>query len=476
VRLAALTAAVLAAVVVPGAPPGVGLVVVAVLVAVTGASEARRTPDLFVFGSAALALASFAAVLDARWVVRIDLVAAWLFAAIALGGAHLRAVVAPIGALRALPTLAPSSASRLTPAFRGAAIGTFVAIPFAALFLTADAAFAALADDTPHPSLGSLPGRTIAFAVVLLASLGLALAARRRSEHVTRLRSGGLPPAEWAVPLALLDALFLAFVTVQITVLFGGHDHVLRTAGLTYAEYARQGFWQLTAAAVLTLVVVKTASVVAETRTDGERRLLRALLALLCLLTLVIVASAFHRLRLYEAAFGLTRPRLAAEAFILWLGGAFVLVLLAGAFRRAAPMRGLLASVAVGLVLFSAADPDARIADRNVERWRETGRIDVGYLATLSADSVPALIELPPRLRERALAGVAARLEDREPLTSANLSRRRARELLGVRPDELEHPAPGVVRGVGELVLLPVEEAVRSTRVRDELVLDARGG
>jgi hypothetical protein len=373
-----------------------------------------------------------------------------------------------------LPTLAPSSASRLTPAFRGAAIGTFVAIPFAALFLTADAAFAALADDTPHPSLGSLPGRTIAFAVVLLASLGLSLAARRRSEHVTRPRSGGLSPAEWAVPLALLDALFLAFVTVQITVLFGGHDHVLRTAGLTYAEYARQGFWQLIAAVVLTLAVVKTASVVAETRTHGERRLLRALLALLCLLTLVIVASAFHRLRLYEAAFGLTRPRLAAEAFILWLGGAFVLVLLAGAFRRAAPTRGLLASVAVGLVLFSAADPDARIADRNVERWRETGRIDVVYLATLSADAVPALTELPPRLRERALAGIAARLEDREPLTSANLSRRRARELLGVRPDELEHPAPGVVRGVGELVLLPVEEAVRSTRVRDELVLDAR--
>ena len=51
-----------------------------------------------------------------------------------------------------------------------------------------------------------------------------------------------LTPWEWALPLALLAGLFAVFVAVQIAVLFGGHEHVLRTAGLTYAEYARQGF------------------------------------------------------------------------------------------------------------------------------------------------------------------------------------------------------------------------------------------
>jgi hypothetical protein len=87
-----------------------------------------------------------------------------------------------------------------------------------------------------------------------------------------------------------------------------------RTSGLTYAEYARQGFWQLLAAAALALVVVKGATVLAGPRTPAERLLLRALLGLLCVLTIVIVASSFHRLRLYESAFGLTRLRLAAEA------------------------------------------------------------------------------------------------------------------------------------------------------------------
>jgi hypothetical protein len=79
---------------------------------------------------------------------------------------------------------------------------------------------------------------------------------------------------EWALPLIVLNVLFLTFVAVQLTVLFAGHDHVLRTSGLTYSEYARQGFWQLLAAAVLTLVVVKGATLFARPRTRAERLLL----------------------------------------------------------------------------------------------------------------------------------------------------------------------------------------------------------
>ena len=80
------------------------------------------------------------------------------------------------------------------------------------------------------------------------------------------------------MPLLVLDALFLAFVAVQVTVLFGGNDYVLRTAGLTYAEYAREGFWQLIAAGTLTLGVVKGATLVAQPRTSRERRALQVLL------------------------------------------------------------------------------------------------------------------------------------------------------------------------------------------------------
>jgi hypothetical protein len=87
-------------------------------------------------------------------------------------------------------------------------------------------------------------------------------------------------------------------------------------------------------------------------------------------------------------------------------------------------------AVAAELVAFSASNPDARVASRNVERWRETGKIDVAYLQELSGDAVPSLATLPDPLRERVLAPYRTRLERHEAWTSANLSRHRARALL----------------------------------------------
>jgi hypothetical protein len=431
VRLLAVLAAATAAASLPYAPPGIGFPLVAVLIAATVASACRRSLDVIVFGLLALALASMPALLDAGWVVTVDLLAACVLATTAIAGPRLVAAVAPFRALGGLGDVVPAPAAGTAPALRGLGLGVCLLVPFGALFWTADAAFAEIAGAAPIPSAESFVGRLVVFGLVLLGALGLALAATRQ------LRDPALPRprlslGEWAIPLALLDLLFLAFVVVQLTVLFGGHDHVLETAGLTYAEYARQGFWQLIVAAALTLFVVGTAARVAVVRNRAERIILRALLGSLCVLTLVVVASAVHRLHLYEDAFGLTRQRLAAETFSWVLGALFALVLLAGlarVVRRELP-RLALAGAGVGLIAFSLSNPDGRIAQRNVERWQRTGNLDVAYLHGLSADAVPVLAELPEPLRTRALAPFEDRLSASEPLTSANYGRHRARRLL----------------------------------------------
>jgi Domain of unknown function (DUF4173) len=430
-RLPALLAAVAAAAWLPHEPLGLGVPLVAFLVAATVVATGRRSPDLILFGSLALALALVPAVLDAAWVVAVDLVAGCVLAAFAVAGPRLVAVLAPARALDRLPQLIPPTPAGSSSALRGVALGAVVVLPFGALFWTADAAFAEVAGSAPVPSVGSLPGRVAVFALVLLGALGLALATERAFADVS-LRAPAVGLAEWAIPLVLLDLLFLAFVAVQVTVLFGGHDHVLETAGLTYAEYARQGFWQLLAAAALTLVVVALAARVATVRHAADRRLLRALLGTLCALTLVTVASALHRLHLYEDAFGLTRPRLAAEAIAWALGGLLVLVLVAGVLgiHRRGLVRLAVAGLALGLLAFSLSNPDGRIAERNVDRWQRTGDLDVAYAHGLSADAVPALARLPEPLRERVLGPLRARLAEPEPWSSANLSRHRARAAL----------------------------------------------
>jgi hypothetical protein len=431
-RLAALAAAFAAAVLLPGEPLGVGVTLVFALVAVAAATGVRPTFDSLVFGGSALVFATLATVRDAGWVVGLDLSAAWLLAAVAVSGATVAAPLGPVIRLRELPVLMPSMPPGAPPVVRGGVLATALLVPFGALFLTADAAFAQLAQGVPLPSTASLAGRTLAFALVLLAAAGLALSARRPLQTSMPRVPRRLTPWEWAIPLVLLDALFLAFVAVQLTVLFGGHEHVLRTAGLTYAEYARQGFWQLLAAAALTFAVVGAAVLVADAPRRSQRLILRLLLGVLCVLTIVVVASALRRLLLYEGAFGLTRLRLLAEAIALWFGGLFALVVTAGLIapvRRRLP-RIAIVGTAAALLAFSFVNPDGLIAERNVERWRDTGRLDVAYLQTLSADAAPALAHLPPALRRRALAPLAVRLAAGEPWSSFNLSRESARRQL----------------------------------------------
>ncbi|MBA3374629.1 MAG: DUF4173 domain-containing protein [Actinobacteria bacterium] len=430
-RLLALIAAVIAAVTLPYSPLGVDVPLVATLVAATIAMGSSPSLDRVLFGALALALAAVPAVLDARWVTSIDIVAACLLAAVAVAGPRAISLAAPFSALDRLPELMPPLPLGSTAVLRGVVLGTVLVVPFGALFWSADAAFAHVAESTPLPSMSSLPGRLVIFALVLLGALGLALASRRSFWDLP-FPSATFGLSEWAIPLVLLDLLFLAFVLVQVAVLFGGHDHVLQTAGLTYAEYARQGFWQLIVAAVLTFAVVAAAARVAHPRSAAERGLLRALAGSLCVLTIVIVASALHRLALYEEAFGLTRMRLAAETFSWALGGLFALLLLAGAFPalRRELARVAVAAAALGLLAFSLSNPDGRIAQRNVDRWRHTSNLDVSYLQGLSADAVLTLADLPEPLLSVVLAPLEARLAGDEPWSSANYSRRRARQLL----------------------------------------------
>lgn len=368
----------------------------------------------------------------AEWVVLPSLGAAVLVASYQLSGSLRRAVfLAPVALLRlGRPFVArwPAQA-RVTPYVRGAVLGTMLVFVFGVLFVTADRAFAQIAAD----ALVDVDGETVVLRLLAFVAcsglVGGLVLAEPRDEVVTspeRL----VARAEWTIPLGLLIALFAAFCAVQVTVLFAGHAAVLEAAGVTYAEYAREGFFQLLAAAALTLAVVAAASRWARRDTARDELLLRVMLAALCILTLVVLASAFRRLALYEDAFGFTRMRLAAHTLMLWLGAIFVLILGHGLLRSQLLRPMLVWTSAVGMVVFAFLNPDALIARRNIDRFNATGDLDTVYLSTLSADAIPVLLSLPPEVRACVLDPIAARLGAPDPPVAFNFARARARDLL----------------------------------------------
>jgi hypothetical protein len=447
--LVGLAVASIAALALPGHRFGLAAAVVAwglIATAVVAGAAAR----VYLAPAALLALAPL--VRDAGWVVAPDLVAAFALTALAAAQAldwagMARALARTLrAAIPGLPAvLAPLATSlqreRLRsalPLLRGVALGGILLVVFGTLFVSADAAFAQVVGDNlvPHWSLGTAPERMLVFALVASLAGGLALTSLQpQVQAAAAAPVRRLQLAEWMPALALLDLLFAAFVAVQLAVLFGGHDHVLRTTGLTYAEYARQGFVELIVAAVLTLAVAALAGRHASRTNATQRRALYALAGLLFALTLVVLASALRRLGLYEEAFGFTRTRLLAHGIILWLGTLFVLVAACSGTRHTRVLaRASVLLTAFALIAATLANPDALIAARNAHRFAATGRIDTGYLRGLSADAVPRLTHLPPSVRGCVLSEQSDRLARGDDLAEANLARSRARDALAATP------------------------------------------
>jgi hypothetical protein len=329
---------------------------------------------------------------------------------------------------------------KVTAVARGVALGLPLLIVFGALFVAADAVFKHLMSSAVPSVDATAVERLLIIGVWAWLAGGLLrdlLASRDEGEEVPLARERrGVGALEIGVALAFLDLLFLAFVVVQFRYLFGGSTLVQSQAHLTYAEYARHGFFELVAVAGLTLTVL----LLADWALAGRgRRAFRWLAGALLVLLGVVIASALQRMRLYVQHFGLTELRLYATGVILWLAvvSAWFAVTVLRSRRHAFAVGALVAGFAATLSL-NVLSPDALIARTNVTR----PVVDVTYLAGLSDDAIPTLVSRISQLPKPQQSELAAALLGRAPADddwrSWNHSRARAADALRNHRAELQ--------------------------------------
>ena len=343
---------------------------------------------------------------------------------------------------------------------RGALLGAIIAAPllaiFAALFASADAVFGNVL-----ANLFSFDAEAVISHTLLIGFWGALTAGYLRWGMLGRpvgLQSPSAQPIPSVVPLAtvlgLLNFLFLMFVVVQLRYFFGGAALVEETSGLTFAGYARQGFFQLVTASGLVLPILLGADHLVRGGTAAQVRVFRQLAGLLLALLAVIMASALERMRLYVAAYGLSSDRLYATAFMILLIGVFVWfswTVLRGARHRFA-FGALMQSFAV-LAGLHVLNPDAFIVTTNLNRPVEERPFDARYASTLGADAAPALLDALPRLTSEDRCIVVKRLLDRwvdgeradADWRTWNWSRARARRLVNSQADALRASCPSAI-------------------------------
>ncbi|MDR6884227.1 DUF4173 domain-containing protein [Bacillus sp. 3255] len=190
--------------------------------------------------------------------------------------------------------------------------------------------------------------------------------------------------------LVCVNSVYVLFVTIQFSYLFGAADGLL-PEGVAYAEYARRGFAELVVVALINVALLFPGLHGIRRSGRGGEAFRKTLLTLLVTCTIVMLISAYSRLSLYEEAYGFTQSRVLVHGFMIFLGILFIIALFRIWLEKLSMSRAYITTAIIAYLVMNYMNIDHWIAVNNMERYEKTGKIDLAYLGRLSTDVVPAL-------------------------------------------------------------------------------------
>jgi len=213
-----------------------------------------------------------------------------------------------------------------------------------------------------------------------------------------------IPGAAILAPLAILCILYIVYMIVMGVYLFSAFAGTL-PEGLTYWDYARNGFFELCGIAAINLFMLVFTYSFAKRAAGEYPKPMRALTGLLCVMTELLVVTAVSKMLLYIDAFGLSRLRVYVLWFLIMLFIIFAILIVwhirpyikkpAGftPFNAGRPI--VIVAVCFTLALFLA-NTDGIIAKYNVWQY-ESGKsetVDTFMLSEMSDAVLPHLARL----------------------------------------------------------------------------------
>ncbi|MBW4083083.1 DUF4153 domain-containing protein [Paenibacillus sp. S150] len=217
--------------------------------------------------------------------------------------------------------------------------------------------------------------------------------------------------------LTVINVVYVLFVSLQFSYLFGAWEGIL-PEGSTYAGYARSGFLELILVTSINFALLLLSLHSAGLAKGLLHKTVTILLYILVLCSVIMLYSAYSRLKLYEEAYGYTYIRFLVHVFMIFLG--LLLVLAAVRISRVQfPLaQCCLALGLLSYVLVNYLGMDRIIAQQNIERYKSSGILDTSYLTRLSSDAVPLLIEFSEQ--ENGMLDAALREKrERQPLAAS---------------------------------------------------------
>lgn len=317
-------------------------------------------------------------------------------------------------AMRSLFRKKNGKAGNLGKVLVGAACAIPVLVIVLPLLVSSDAAFEGLITDI-------LDDLVETFAKILLgAAFGALLIsygfAHRMGKPTEEKKSGfaGLEGVFVSSFLGMISLCYLAYLFSQLAYFFNGFAGILPKE-FNAADYARRGFFEMSAIAVINLLLL-FGTLALSKKKDGRLSLPVLIFSLFIdLFTLVIISTALSKMVMYMNRFGLTRLRITTSAFMVFLGTVF-LALFVKYFAPKTPVVkiGMVTGTCI-LLLLGFGNVDRVVAEYNIGAYRSGAltALDVDAIGELGATAVPYLAELTEDENEKIAESARKQLDSK---------------------------------------------------------------
>ena len=193
--------------------------------------------------------------------------------------------------------------------------------------------------------------------------------------------------------------------------------------GLSYAEYAREGFFQRCMVSFINMIIIVFVQLFMNAENSVVAKIKVGIVITYAVCTLILIATAMSKMSLYIESYGLTQKRVYSSWLMIVLALLFVVAVVK---QFAKKLNAVAVSCAVVVVMFaglSLSNVDGQIARYNVDRYLEGSleTVDVWAMRDLGDAAVPEMVRLIDELKARGVTDPAQRYSEEYDLYSRTL-------------------------------------------------------
>ncbi len=215
--------------------------------------------------------------------------------------------------------------------------------------------------------------------------------------------------------LSIIGFIYVVFLVSQLAYISDTFAFLL-PEGFSAAEFARSGFFQMSAITALNLIITFLVSVIEKAKDNGRLPVsTKLILTFFTAFSLFLTVNSFIRMSMYINMYGLTQLRVLTSVFMIMLCVIFVIVLIRIFFERFKYINFILITCALTCVAVSVTNIDTHISKYNYLKYTqgEIG-VDFEHYESLGTAAIPELIKLSrsddyitSRLAKNAISDIA---------------------------------------------------------------------